>query len=102
MGANWEKVCSVEELPPGTQKSFPLGALDVLLINTGKRIYACSNECPHLGEPLEKGELHGHVIRCSAHGYKMDLSNGKCLTEGELEIPIFQVELRDGHIWVKL
>lgn len=100
--ADWEKLCPVEELPEGERKLFPLGALDVLIVHQGKRYYACAAECPHLGESLEDGELHGHVLRCNAHGYKMDLSNGKCLTEGELELPIFQVEVRDGWVCVKV
>jgi len=97
----WEKLCPAEEIPPGTRKRFPLSALDILVINTGKRFYASSSECPHLGESLETGELQGHVIRCNAHGYKMDLSNGKCLTEAGLDIPVFQVEVREGWIWVR-
>lgn len=101
MSAKWERLCPVEEIPPGERKRFPLGALDVLVFNTGKRYYACTNECPHLGEPLEAGQLQGHVLRCNAHGYRMDLATGKCLTEGDLEIPIFPVEVREGWIWVK-
>lgn len=97
----WEKLCPVEEIPEGSQKSFPLGAMDVLIVHQGKRYYACALECPHLGESLEGGEVHGHILRCNAHGYKMDLSNGKCLTEGELELPIFKVEVRDGWVCVQ-
>ncbi|MFH1724235.1 MAG: Rieske (2Fe-2S) protein [Elusimicrobiota bacterium] len=99
--ANWEKLCPVEDIPPGQRMRFPLGALDILVINNGKRFYACSNECPHLGDSLEDAELRGHVIRCGSHGYKMDLSNGKCLSEAGLDIPIFHIEVRDGWICVK-
>ena len=102
MPAKWEKVCPVDELPVGSRKRFPLGTLDILFIHTEKRLYACSNECPHLGESLEKGELQGCVIRCSAPGYKMDLSSGKCIQEAELTIPIFPVEIKDGWIVVKI
>ncbi|MBI2362647.1 MAG: Rieske (2Fe-2S) protein [Elusimicrobia bacterium] len=98
----WEKMCPVDEIPPGTRKVIPANALDLLIFNTGKRWYACANECPHLGEPLENGELQGHVIRCSAHGYKMDLSNGSCVTEAGLEVPVFPIEVRDGWVWVKV
>lgn len=101
MTAKWEKLCPVDDIPSGTSKKFALGALDLLVIHSGSKFYCCSNECPHLGESLEGGEVHGHVVRCSAHGYKMDVSNGRCLTEGELEIPIFPVEVRDGDVWVK-
>jgi nitrite reductase/ring-hydroxylating ferredoxin subunit len=97
----WEKLCAVEDIPSGSRKKFPLGAIDILVFNTGKRFYASAAECPHLGESLESGELQGHVIRCNAHGYKMDLSNGKCITEAGMDIAIFQVEVREGWVWVR-
>lgn len=99
----WEKLCPVDEIPPGSRKVFPVGAADVLVINAGKRFFACANECPHLGEPLDKtGELHNHVIRCSAHGYQMDLVNGKCLTEAGLDLPVFRSEVREGWLWIQV
>ena len=99
--SNWENLCPVEDIPPGTRKLFPLSALDVIVYNTGKRFYASAAECPHLGESLLEGELQGHVLRCKAHGYRMDLSNGKCINDAELGLPVFLVEVRDGHIWIK-
>lgn len=100
--ANWEKLCPVSEVPPGSRKVMPMGMWNVLVFNTGNRYFACNNECPHLGEPLEKGEIAGHVVRCGAHGYKMDLTNGKCLTEAGLDLAIFPVEIRDNWIWIKI
>ncbi|MEK7743355.1 MAG: Rieske (2Fe-2S) protein [Elusimicrobiota bacterium] len=97
----WEKLCPVEDIPPGSRKLFPLSALDIIVFNTGKRFYASAAECPHLGENLIDGELTGHVVRCKAHGYKMDLSDGKCITEAGVDIPIFPVEVREGSVWVK-
>ena len=97
----WEKLCPIEDIPSGSRKLFPLSALDVIVFNTGKRLYACAAECPHLGENLIDGELTGHVVRCKAHGYKMDLSDGKCITEAGVDIPIFPVEVREGWLWVK-
>lgn len=102
MTSKWEKICPAADLPAGRRKRFPVGAIDLLIINTGKRYYACANECPHLGESLEeKGEMHGHVIRCTSHGNKLDLATGKSVTDADMEIPIFQVEVRDGWVCVK-
>lgn len=100
--ANWEKLCPVAEVPSGTRKVLPMGMWNVLVVNTGKRYLACNNECPHLGEPLEKGELIGHTLYCSTHGYKVDLTNGKCLSEAGLDLPIFPIEVRADWIWIKI
>ena len=99
--AKWEMLCPIADIPPGTRKLFPLNAIEILVFNTGKRFFACGAECPHLGESLETGELQGHIIRCNAHGYKMDLTSGKCLTEAGMDIPIFPVEIREEWVWVK-
>lgn len=100
--AEWEKVCPVEEVPPNTRKLFPVGTWDVIVFNTGKRWFACVNECPHLGEPIDGGALAGHVIRCGAHGYQMDLVSGKCLSEAGLDLPVFPVDIRQGWVWIKV
>ncbi|MBI3549518.1 MAG: Rieske (2Fe-2S) protein [Elusimicrobia bacterium] len=100
--AQWEKVCAVEEVPANGRKLVPVGVFNVLVFNSGKRYFACVNECPHLGMPLETGELAGHVVRCNSHGYQMDLTNGRCLTEAGLSLPVFPVEVREGWIWIKV
>jgi len=97
----WEKLCPVEDIPAGESRSFPLGALEVLIFHSGKRFYACTNECPVGGEKLDNAELHGHVVECREHGCKTDLSNGNCLTDPEAETAVFPVEIRDGDLWVK-
>jgi nitrite reductase/ring-hydroxylating ferredoxin subunit len=101
MNAKWERLCQAVEIPPGTRKRLPLGAIEILLINAGKRFYACACECPHEGGELEKADLQGHILRCCRHGYKMDLATGKCLDDAELEMPIFPVEVREGWVCVK-
>ncbi|MFH2204821.1 MAG: nitrite reductase (NAD(P)H) small subunit [Elusimicrobiota bacterium] len=102
MTSKWEEICPADEIPTGTVKKFELGNLDILIVHSGNKFYACSCECPEGGESLEECEIHGHVLACIEHGCKMDISNGKCLTEGELEIAIFRVEVRDDKIWVKI
>ena len=32
MTAKWEKLCPIDDIPPGTSKKFALGALDLLVI----------------------------------------------------------------------
>lgn len=99
--AKWEKICAVADIPPGTRKVFPLSALDILVFNAGKRFYASAAECPHQGRSLEDCDLQGHVLVCKGHGYKFDLSNGKCVTEAEIDLPVFPVEVREDSVWVK-
>lgn len=98
----WEKLCPTEEIPPQSRKLFTLGVWNVLLFNNGKRWFATSAECPHLGVSLETAEVAGNIIRCTAHGYQMNLADGKCHTEADLKLPVFPVEIREGWVWIKI
>lgn len=51
---------------------------------------------------LEDGEIESGTVRCRAHGYKMDLSTGDCLSEKGLRIAIYAVEEREGWLWVNI
>ncbi|MFA6092057.1 MAG: nitrite reductase (NAD(P)H) small subunit [Elusimicrobiota bacterium] len=99
--ADWENLCLLSDIPAGERKLFPLGALDIIVFNIGKRLYASAAECPLLGHNLLDADLQGHVARCKEDGCKVDLADGRCVTEAEMSIPVFPVEVRDGSVWVK-
>ncbi len=100
--ARWEKICPLGEVPPGGRKLLQQGLWDVLIVNAGGRVFAVSAECPHLGVSLHDGEVTGSILRCNGHGYKLDLSNGRCLSEAGLSLATFPTEIREGWIWIEI
>ena len=64
---------------------------------------AISGTCRHVGGPLGEGTLQGDYVTCPWHGWKYHCATG--LGEPGYEddaVPRFDVELRDGHLWVNL
>jgi nitrite reductase/ring-hydroxylating ferredoxin subunit len=55
----WVDVIPTTRLAPGEVVPVTVGGLDLLIVAPGRgnRIYAIANSCPHLGTPLEIGQL---------------------------------------------
>lgn len=72
------EVCPEEELDRRGRLviRLPEHGLDVLVVRAGRRVFAVENRCPHLGRPLDDGEVRGRVIACAAHGRRFDLLSG--------------------------
>ena len=100
--AEWIRLCLASEGPaPDGLKLVRAGEREFLLANAQGGLYASDKACPHLGVSLEMGTVEGRVIRCKAHGYKMDLASGECLSERGLGIKVYPATVRDGWIWVE-
>ena len=50
------------------------------LIEVGGEIVAHSIRCPHSGGPLSEGECAAGVVTCPWHGYRFEVSSGKCVS----------------------
>lgn len=74
----------------------------VLLVRIGDRIHALTNNCPHLGGPLNEGKLEGDSIRCPWHGSRFCLTDGAVLDgPSTFDARVFDVRVRDGQIEVR-
>ncbi len=80
---------------------YPMG-LPVLLIKKAGKIYAISNKCAHMACPLAGGNLDNYVIICPCHDWKFDIRTGEFLDSKEIKIPIYQIKLKEGNIFIKI
>ena len=79
---------------------------------TDGRLVAFAPSCPHQVTPLDDATLHDGVMRCPRHGYQYDACTGvnvfptrdaKPENLWKLKpkyLPVYDVEERDGWIWV--
>jgi nitrite reductase/ring-hydroxylating ferredoxin subunit/uncharacterized membrane protein len=74
----------------------------VVLVKRTGRIYALSATCPHLGGPLDEGELIGGAIRCPWHGSELALEDGH-VVKGPTTFPArcYDVRVREGNIEIR-
>ena len=60
--AQFVKIASLSELPPGSAKTVEISGRAVALYNLDGAVYATDNTCPHRGGPLGEGDLETQVF----------------------------------------
>lgn len=76
--ADFVRVASVDEVPPGRVKQVRVDGRDVALVNLEGTFFALDNNCPHSGGPLAQGSLDqdlGHLT-CPWHAWTWDVRTG--------------------------
>jgi nitrite reductase/ring-hydroxylating ferredoxin subunit len=77
VGAAFESVLALDDLPLATMRRISHGDLDVLLASTDRGIVAVDDRCPHMSAPLSLGSLDGCVVACPLHDGRFDLASGE-------------------------
>jgi len=100
--ANFVKVLSVKELPPGTAKQVELEekGLSLAVCNVDGKIYAMDGMCSHVGGPLGEGDLDGNALLCPWHGWQFDVMTGACAVKPGARQQIFAVRVEGDAILV--
>lgn len=91
--SEFQKVATLDELPPGGRKSLVFDDRAVLLFRIGEDFYAVEDVCSHDGQPLTDGKLAGTSIECPRHGARFDVKTGRPLCMPAVE-PISTFEVR--------
>jgi len=100
--ADWIKVGTLEDCPPGSLRSVMVGINPVVLANVDGTIYAVMDRCSHEDLPLSDGEVEGCNVVCQYHGARFDLATGAARSLPAVRpIKTFPVELRDDGIYVQ-
>lgn len=65
------------------------------------RVYAVDDFCPHRGASLAHGIVeHDGYVSCLEHGWEYHLATGQGRRGFEGCVDVFDVEERDGAVWV--
>jgi len=92
----------VSEVPNFGKKAVTVDGRQLLLANIKGEIFACENECPHQGSPMNAGIVKDGHISCPRHGYRFNLKTGACLENQAFTLKIFPVRVEGGEIMVDL
>jgi len=92
----------VSEVPNFGKKVVTVNGQELLLINIKGEIFACENECPHQGSPMQAGIVKDGRLSCPRHGYRFDLKTGDCLDNPAYTLKIFTVTIKDEDIFVEI
>jgi len=97
------RVASASDVPPGTLRAASTDRAAVVLANVDGDIYALEDRCSHQDYPLSAGELEDDQLECPFHGARFDVCTGRA-TQLPAISPVrsFQVEVRDGDVFVRV
>ena len=95
-------VAKVDELSPGQMKWVAVNGERRVLANVEGMFYAISDVCGHRNAPLSRGKLQGYLIECPLHFAQFDIRTGE-LVSGPVSaaVPVYEVRVEDGSVWVK-
>jgi 3-phenylpropionate/trans-cinnamate dioxygenase ferredoxin subunit len=73
------RLCSKDELPPGTARRFQVGKHGIAVVRCGDDFYAIGDRCTHADISLSEGEVlcDEREIECWKHGSTFSLISGE-------------------------
>ncbi len=99
--ADWTKVATLEECPPGSLHKIMVGHEPVVLANVDGTVHAVLDRCTHEDLPLSDGEMEGTVLVCSYHGARFDVTTGAPRGLPAVKpVKTFPVEVREDGIYI--
>ena len=94
------ELASADDLAGARQLVVSHGCHEILLFWNGGTPTALSNICIHKARKLNEGVMLGTRIVCAGHQWAYDITTGYCAARERYQ-PRYEVELRDGMIWVE-
>jgi 3-phenylpropionate/trans-cinnamate dioxygenase ferredoxin subunit len=78
--AEFVRVASLAELPPGTATQVVIDGRKIAVVNTKSGVYAVDDTCTHEDESLSAGPVVGDLIVCPKHGSRFHLPSGRVMS----------------------
>ena len=97
-----QAVAKTSEVPNFGKKVVSVSGREILLINIKGTFFAVENECPHQGSPMGAAVVKDGYIACPRHGYRFNLTDGKCAEHPEFVLATFPVRLNGDEILIEL
>lgn len=100
--AEFVKVASVADIPPGKRLWVEFEEETVIVINANGHFFCIADLCTHDDGPLEDGKLKGFEIECPRHGARFDIRSGAALSlPATSPVPTYKVKVSDGVIYIE-
>jgi nitrite reductase/ring-hydroxylating ferredoxin subunit len=91
-----------ESFPEGRGRRVTVGPDTVAVIRHRGKLYALRDACPHMGASLADGKVAAGRVSCFWHGWTFDLETGQADARAWACARPYEVELRDGDVWIRL
>ena len=100
-GAEYVRVASVEEIPPGGVLAVSAGGRTVAVFNVDGTFHAVDDTCTHEYAPLSQGARSGEIVTCSKHGSRFNVRTGRVLSlPAVVPVSTYPVKVEDGQVYI--
>ena len=99
--SEFERVGALREFPEGRGRAVKVDGILVAIFRTNDGVFALRDGCPHMGASLADGKIHDGRVTCFWHGWTFSLSDGLCSQKRQNCAKVYDVELRDGDVYVR-
>lgn len=97
------KVAQVDDLEDGELMAVEVDGEPVCLAKVDGEVYAFTDDCTHIGGPLNEGELDGDVLTCPWHGAQFNVRTGRVLRgPARQDIQTYAVRVDNQDIFVSI
>jgi len=100
--AEFVRVLSASELPPGKGAEAVVAGKPVAVFNVDGAFHAISNTCVHRGGPLGQGVLEGSIVMCPWHAWTYDVTTGVSSVNPDLTVARYETKVEGGDVYVKV
>jgi 3-phenylpropionate/trans-cinnamate dioxygenase ferredoxin subunit len=99
----FQRVAIASEISEGDKRVYSISGKRILICHTEGSFYAIDDRCTHDNGPLGEGEMFDTQVECPRHGARFDLKTGKALCLPAVgAVSTYDIEIRDGEIWIGL
>jgi multimeric flavodoxin WrbA/nitrite reductase/ring-hydroxylating ferredoxin subunit len=100
--AHWHDLGPIEPLKSAQLQQIMVGRVAIALSYKDGKFGAVSGRCSHAGGPIGDGSLRGDYIVCPWHYWTYHRITGDGEPGFEDTVPRFDIEEREGHLFVNL
>lgn len=103
MAAEYVRVASLADVPPGKLLGVEVAGRRICLANVDGELYAIADNCTHRDFPLSAGELDDDQVECAWHGARFDVRTGRAVRLPAIRpVETYEVRVEGGEIFVKV
>ncbi|MDQ4118327.1 MAG: nitrite reductase small subunit NirD [Actinomycetota bacterium] len=104
----WLRVCPLDRLQPGRGVAALVGGVQVAVFRTGDgTLHALGNIDPFTGAAVISRGIVGDragvpTVASPVHKQAFGLTDGRCLDDPDVSLPVFQPRADGGAVWIGL
>jgi nitrite reductase (NADH) small subunit len=100
---DWIEVGMLSDVPRQGARVINTPEGDIALFRTvDDQVFALRDKCPHKGGPLSQGIVHGNMVACPLHDWRIHLDSGLAVAPDEGCTPCFDTRIEQERIYLNL